>query len=250
MSQASRAIFYQPQLRDLSVAEKNWPIIFNAVRAQGLDTLIIQWTSNGDYLDKPETQVWLKTRLEQAIAAGLKLIIGLHADPEVFVRLEQPSKVLGDYFRKQRQLDVQHAQQWLSVLADDKISGWYIPLEIDDRRWRDSAALEVLNNHIQSESSLLNSVGNKPVYISSFFAGNMSPKRYADMLARIKHQASINILVQDGSGTGKLTLRERNLYLHAVSDCKNRSSQVLCMKYSDKPNTISNFKLSLYLTHS
>ncbi len=220
LAQASRAIFYQPQVRDLNVPETNWPIIFNAVRAQGIDTLIVQWTAYGDVLDKPESQAWLKTRLEQAIAAGLKLIIGLHADPELFVRLEQPSKVLGDYFRKQRQLDAQRAQEWLRVLPENKITGWYIPLEIDDRRWRDNAAFDVLNAHIQSETSLLNSIGDKPVFISSFFAGNMSPQRYADMLRRLRINTSVNILLQDGRGTGKLSARERELYLHTLSNCK------------------------------
>ncbi len=220
LAQASRAIFYQPQVRDLSVPESNWPTIFNAVRAQGIDTLIVQWTAYGDVLDKPESQAWLKTRLEQAIAAGLNLIIGLRADPELFVRLEQPSKVLGDYFRKQRQLDAQRAQEWLRVLPENKITGWYIPLEIDDRRWRDSAAFDVLNAHIQSETSLLNSIGDKPVFISSFFAGNMSPSRYADMLKRLRINTSVNILLQDGRGTGKLSARERELYLDTLSNCK------------------------------
>jgi hypothetical protein len=136
------------------------------------------------------------------------------------VRLEQPAQVLGDYFRKQRQLDLERAKYWLSVLPNAKISGWYIPIEIDDKRWRDSAAFEVINAHIQSESSLLNEISKKPVYVSSFFTGNMTPQRYAAMLEKLKNNAFVNILLQDGSGTGKLTPRERELYMHTLSDCK------------------------------
>jgi hypothetical protein len=217
---AARAIFYQPQLRDLNVQEQNWPVIFKAVRAQGIETLIVQWTAYGDVLESKETQTWLKNRLEQATDAGLNLIIGLHADPELFVRLEQPDKVLADYFRKLRQLDSDRARYWLSTLPSEKIIGWYMPLEIDDRRWRDTSAFEVLNLHIQSESNILHAIGNKPVFISTYFAGNMSPEIYSKMLGALKKDSPINILVQDGRGTGKLSLRERDLYLDTLSDCK------------------------------
>ena len=219
ISSASRAIFYQPQLRDLDVQPGNWPTIFQAVRNQGIDTLIVQWTSYGDVLSKNDTQQWLKSRLEDAIAAGLTLVIGLHADPELFTRLEQPAKVLGDYFRKQRQLDMDRARYWLGVLPGNKISGWYIPLEIDDRRWREQNAFDVLNEHIQSEAKPLQAIGDKAVFVSSFFAGNMAPQQYAEMLSRLKKDSPIQILVQDGRGTGKLSPRERELYLDTLSQC-------------------------------
>lgn len=219
ISSASRAIFYQPQLRDLDVQAGNWPTIFQAVRNQGIDTLIVQWTSYGDVLSKNDTQQWLKSRLEDAITAGLTLVIGLHADPELFTRLEQPTNVLGDYFRKQRQLDTDRARYWLSVLPGNKISGWYIPLEIDDRRWREQNAFAVLNEHIQSEAKALQAIGDKPVFVSSFFAGNMAPQQYAEMLSRLKKDSPIQILVQDGRGTGKLSPRERELYLDTLSQC-------------------------------
>ena len=220
IADAARAIFYQPQLRDLDVREENWPVIFKAVRAQGIETLIVQWTAYGDVLESEKAQTWLKKRLGQATDAGLNLIIGLHADPELFVRLEQPEKVLPDYFRKLRQLDTDRARYWLNALPSKNIIGWYIPLEIDDRRWREKSAFEVLNTHIQSESSILRAIGDKPVFISTFFAGNMSPKLYTEMLRALKKEAPINILVQDGRGTGKLSLRERELYLDTLSDCK------------------------------
>ena len=61
ISSASRAIFYQPQVRDLDVRPENWPTIFQSVRNRGIDTLIVQWTSYGDVLNKNDTQQWLKS---------------------------------------------------------------------------------------------------------------------------------------------------------------------------------------------
>lgn len=219
-SHADRAIFYQPQVRDLALDINRWPAIFQSVRARGMDTVIVQWTAHGDAFSNPQSQKWLKNRLEDALNAGLKLIVGLNADPEVFVRLEQPVGVLEDYFRRQRYLDVELAKHWSSVLPVEKISGWYITLEIDDRRWRDEAAFRELSDHLQTESVELRKINDKPIYVSSFFAGHTDPDQYAGMLKQIKKQADVRILVQDGAGTGKLTLRERNLYLGILGDCK------------------------------
>lgn len=219
ISFASRAIFFQPQERDLEIPPANWPVIFNGVRERGIDTLIIQWTGFGDTFANKSSQQWIKNRLEDALTSKLSLIIGLQADPDIFSRLEQPLTVLPDYFRKLRQRDVTLAQYWLSLLPPDKITGWYIPLEIDDRRWRDESAFEVLQNHIQSETQALQTIGDKPVFISSFFAGNMSPSLYTEMLKKIKTTSSTHILVQDGAGTEKLSVPERQLYLGALSNC-------------------------------
>ena len=222
---AGRAIFYQPQQRDLELAESRWPVIFSEARAKGMDTLIVQWTAYGEVFASETKRVWLQSRLDEAIKAGMTVIVGLNADPDVFTRLEQPATVLGDYFRQQRRLDTNLAKYWLSVLPNNQIAGWYITLEVDDRRWRDTKALEVLKAHLQTEVSELKAVGNKPVYISSFFAGNMAPMNYADMLSQLRQESKIQILVQDGAGTAKLTNRERALYLNALSDCKVPVSQ-------------------------
>lgn len=218
-AEAGRAIFYQPQQRDLELSEARWPVIFNEIRAKGIDTLIVQWTAYGDVFASEAKREWLKRRLEQAIQSGMTVIIGLNADPELFSRLEQPANVLDDYFRLQRKFDTDLAKYWLSVLPNNQISGWYITLEIDDRRWRDAKALEVLKAHLQTEVSALNAVGDKPVYISSFFAGNMTPTLYAGMLSQLGRDTKIQILVQDGAGTEKLTAAERALYLNTLSDC-------------------------------
>lgn len=218
-SYAGRAIFYQPQTKDLNVSLANWPIIFKEVKSLGIDTLIIQWSQYGEN-SSTTSQAWLQSRLEEAIAADLKLIVGLHADPELFVRLEQPKDILSGYFSKQRSLDLRLAKKWLSQLPADKILGWYIPLEIDDRRWRDPQVLRILIEHLQSETKALSAIGQKSVFISSFFAGNMSPDGYANMLKSIQTSTDVNILIQDGAGTGKLSMRESELYLKRLSDCK------------------------------
>ncbi|MGQ7115682.1 DUF4434 domain-containing protein, partial [Escherichia sp. TWPC-MK] len=55
---------------------------------------------------------------------------------------------------------------------------------------------------------LISDVSAKPVYISSFFAGNMSPDGYRQLLEHVK-ATGVNVWVQDGSGVDKLTAEQR-----------------------------------------
>ncbi len=85
-----------------------------------------------------------------------------------------------------------------------------------------------------------------PIYISSFFAGNMTPERYAAMLENIEAQSKVNLWIQDGRGTGKLISAERDLYLDAVSKCNGfKVSGYIFLKYFYKLKQI----ISLLLCH-
>lgn len=214
-----RGIFYQPQNSDLAIPIENWPIIFATAKSRGFDTLVIQWTRYGDSFSSQADQEWLRDRMSQASQAGLKLVIGLGSDPDVFTRLKQPPSVLGSYFRKMNQKNNDLAAKWSKTLPNIKIDGWYLPLEIDDRQWREGAARAELTKYLVRQVDELKQVLPIPVFISSFFAGNMTPERYAAMLESIESQSNIRLWVQNGSGTNKLTASERDLYMGAVSNC-------------------------------
>jgi hypothetical protein len=66
-----------------------------------------------------------------------------------------------------------------------------------------------------------------PVYISSFFSGNMTPERYAVMLENIEAQSKVHFWVQNGSGTNKLIAAERDLYIDAISNCSGYAASGL-----------------------
>ena len=65
---------------------------------------------------------------------------------------------------------------------------------------------------------LLGSVVKAPVYISSFFAGHMSPEGYGRMVMQMQ-QTGVKVWVQDGSGVDKLTLVQRDRYLDDSAGC-------------------------------
>ncbi len=216
--QAMTALFYQPQSRDRDVAAERWPGIFATIRAQGFDTVVVQWTRYGDAFADEAGHAWLADRINQARAAGLSVVLGLSADPEFFTRQEQPNAMLEGYLRRQEQDDAALARRWMQTLGPDAFVGWYLPMEIDDRRWRDVDAREILGHHLAREARQLRGILDRPVYISSFFAGHMSPQRYEEVLTGLA-QTGVEVWVQDGAGPGKLTSAERALYLARIGRC-------------------------------
>ncbi|HKT28457.1 DUF4434 domain-containing protein [Dyella sp.] len=215
---ASTAIIYQPQWRDRSVTEAQWSILLAQVRAQGFDTLVVQWTVYGDAFSDPAGHAWLLQRVRMARASGLHIVLGLNSDPAFFQRQEASTAALSDYLHALSRRNDTVAHQWADDLGVDAIEGWYLPLEIDDRRWRDPKAREQLQSYLSTEYRQLDRIAQRPVYVSSFFAGNMTPERYAELLDDVQH-TGVLVWVQDGAGTARLGGGERKLYLDAVSQC-------------------------------
>ena len=60
------------------------------LRLQGFDTLVLQWTRYGDAFTQPEQRALLFKRAAAAQQAGLKLIVGLNADPEFLYTRNSP----------------------------------------------------------------------------------------------------------------------------------------------------------------
>lgn len=223
---ATTAIFYQPQLRDRDVASAQWPSVFAQVRARGFDTLVVQWTRYGDAFGDPAGHAWLLQRVREAHAAGLHIVLGLDSDPAFFRRQEASPAALDAYLRTLSRRNAEVARRWIDDLGSAAIAGWYLPLEIDDRRWRDPAARRLLLDHLAAERRQLDDIARRPVYVSSFFAGNMAPPRYAELLAEAR-RSGVRVWVQDGAGTGRLGAAERALYLDAAAGCAQPHAQGL-----------------------
>lgn len=220
-AQGSQGIFYQPQLRDAALGESRWDEILAQVKGEGFDTLIVQWTRYGDAFAKPEEQGWLAARLKRAQEAGLTLILGLYSDPAFFQRQDQSAGYLERYLQGLERLNLAQAKAWQERIGEARIAGWYLPAEIDDLNWRDPERQGLLASHVQRSVAALKVLGNQPVYISSFFTGKMSPQAYRELMGRLSGEG-VRLVVQDGSGTGVLSVAERALYLSALEPCQGR----------------------------
>lgn len=218
-SQAVTAIFYQPQATDQSVDLDKWVSIFTNLRTRGFDTLVVQWAQYGTSANQKKDQDWLIEVLTKAKQANLKLILGLSADPDVFSKLQQAPATLEIYLQKTYERDRQALLAWRASPLIDSIIGWYIPLEIDDREWRDQERRTVLKQFLDREVKQIQLISENQVYISSFFTGNMTPSNYSKLLTELKSGIPLKVWVQDGGGTNKLSSQERSLYFQELNNC-------------------------------
>lgn len=216
--QAMNGIFWQPQDRDLSIANTSWSALMYQLRKQGFDTLVVQWTRHGDSFSTQKDRAQLQKKIESAHQAGLELIIGLNADPEFFERQKQPTSALSHYLSRLRTLDTQQVQLWQKELSFTP-KAWYISAEIDDLNWRDESVRQEMLIWLDQTKQQINRYSNLPLYISSFFTGNMAPDSYRQLIQAIRAQG-VNVWVQDGSGVANLTAAQRELYLDASLNCQ------------------------------
>ncbi|MRT14341.1 DUF4434 domain-containing protein [Enterobacteriaceae bacterium RIT711] len=213
---AMNAVMYQPQLRDTTVTDAQWQSVLNKLKGQGIDTLVLQWSRYDNAFRDGESRVWLEHKAQLTTTSGMKLVIGLAADGRFFERQKQPLPALENYLNRLRADDVAVAKRWVDVLGEKSIAGWYISSELDDLRWRDPQMQQAALSWLSKTRLSLAAVADKPVAVSSFFAGNMTPDSYRKWVTTLSH-SGVKVWVQDGAGTQMLTDAERALYLKAPS---------------------------------
>jgi len=218
-AKAMTAMIYQPQQRDMTLPMSFWPSVFTKLRERGFDTLVVQWSQYGDIFSQGEERLWLQERLQDAINSDLNLVVGLYADPDGFSAVEVPNDLLEPYFLNSAEKSLALAKHWQTLIAPERIIGWYLPLELDDRRWRSPADQQLLAQQLKREVMVLEKFSGKPVYQSAFFTGNSTPTQFSQMLTVIRDHAKVKIWVQDGRGTGVLLPKETELYLGMLSEC-------------------------------
>ncbi|MFM2030019.1 MAG: hypothetical protein RL517_1211 [Pseudomonadota bacterium] len=218
-SQAITAIFFQPQASDQSTPLEKWTPIFNELHKKGFDTLVVQWAQYGNSENEEKDREWLIQVLTKAKNANLKLILGLSADPDVFNKLQQTPATLEMYLQKTYERDQRALLSWTKSSLIDSSIGWYIPLEVDDREWRAQERRTLLKQFLDREVKQIQLISKNPVYISSFFTGNMTPINYSKLLTDLKIGIPLKIWVQDGGGTKKLSSQERSLYFQELNNC-------------------------------
>jgi hypothetical protein len=235
-------MIYQPQQRDMQLSDAFWPAAFSDLRKRGYDTLIVQWTQFGDMFSGGVEKKWLRERLQDAVTADLKLVIGLYADPDSFSALEMPTDLLEAYFLKNTEKNIHLAKELISTLPEKSIVGWYLPMEIDDRRWRAKSDQVFLAEQLSRDVSTFKLLSPIPTYITSFFKGNSEVNEYKNMLEEIKKISDLRIWIQDGVGGKALMPAETALYLKSFSACHDTPISGLVFEIFNQIGPDSNFK--------
>lgn len=215
-AQAMNAVMYQPQLRDMSMSDTQWQTMLQRLKMQGIDTLVLQWSRYGDAFSDGESRTWLEHKAVLAAESNLKLVFGLAADERFFARQKQPYAARINYLNRLRADDIAVATRWIEVLGNAKIAGWYISNELDDLNWRTPQMQQAALDWLTKTRLSLTEIANKPVAVSSFFAGNMAPDAWAKWVTTLSH-SGVKVWVQDGAGTQMLPSAARDLYLKTPS---------------------------------
>lgn len=211
LAQADGRLFYQPLNVDAALSQEQWREIWRDTADKGVKTLVVQWTRFGDEAFGG-AQGWLANSLREAQGQGLKLILGLHYDPQFYQQLaEHPD--FAQYWQQQLALSLEQRQR-LEQEWQIPVTGWYLPMELDDWNFRDMARREVLQQQLIGFAAQLG----RPLHLSAFSGGFLPPNTYAgwlDSLVRV----GLTLWWQDGVGTGALTPLVRLAYVSALP-CK------------------------------
>lgn len=207
---ADQRLFYQPLNRDANVTPAQWQQLWHATVAQGGKTLIVQWSAYGDS-DFGGAQGWLADSLRSARAQGLQLVLGLYMDPAYYQRIDElDGEGLNSYWKAQLGRSLSQYQQ-LRQAWQLPVDGWYLPMELDDDHFREPERRDALYSQLQAFNRQLD----KPLHISAFSAGKLSPRVNAAWLDQL---AGLGLTVwwQDGTGTGRLPALVRQGYEQAL----------------------------------
>ena len=207
---ADERVFYQPLNVDAGLTQAQWQKIWQDTAKQGTRTVIVQWTAYGDS-DFGGANGWLANSLKLAQRQGLQLVLGLAMDPAFYTRIDElDSAGLGAYW--QAQLGQSLAQQ--QKLRQDwklPVSGWYLPLELDDLHFLAADRRATLQRQLKDFAAKLDA----PLHVSAFSAGKLAPAVNGQWLGELT-AAGAHVWWQDGAGTGRLSPLVRKGYVSAL----------------------------------
>ncbi len=210
LARADERVFYQPLNVDAGLTQAQWQKVWQDTARQGARTVIVQWTAYGDS-DFGGANGWLANSLKLARQQGLQLVLGLSMDPAYYKRIDElDSAGLGAYW--QAQLGQSLAQQ--QKLRQEwklPVSGWYLPLELDDLHFLAADRRATLQRQLKDFAAKLDA----PLHVSAFSAGKLAPTVNAQWLGDLT-AAGAQVWWQDGAGTGRLPVLVRKGYASAL----------------------------------
>jgi len=193
-------------------AEKTWwQDQLAAMKAVGMDTLVIQYVGYGD-------QYFYPTQVHGAVPIQtdpLEYILAAADDThiQVFMGLWLNDAFWNDKFDGDANLARNIAtlrELYSRYRSHPSLAGWYIPEEISDHTQRKPQLAEALLEYMGRISTLAHETTHLPVMISPYFGQRPDAETYADWWDQTAlPRMNIDILaLQDGVGTHRTTIAE------------------------------------------
>jgi len=183
----------------LEWGEAQWAALFALFRDLGLREIVLQWTRWGE-IDYTELAGALCRR---ARTAGLRVWLGLWAEPEWWRRVEAGPASLEGLLRRQSE---RHKAQMTRLRGWSGVRGYYVPEEFEGEHWGGAGEAELVREYLRS-------LGAARLRVSGFAAGGMRPARAGWWWRQALRGTGTELLWQDGVGTGRVGVEEAELYL-------------------------------------
>ncbi len=216
--------FLQLTPANAASVQARWDRQFEAMKAIGMDTLVVQYVASDDDYHYPTKIDGAKSRpvdvvqhvLDSAQRSGIRVFLGLQLD--------------GSFWRGK--LDLKKRVQQNSATLDElcerygsspALAGWYLPEEIDDLTPGRSYADRLLQYLSQITEQAHRKTG-LPVMISPYFGQKPDATAYArwwDEVALPSVDVDI-VALQDGVGTHRTTIAESREVFAALAPVMKR----------------------------
>lgn len=223
-------VIYQPQTRDMNVPDSDLASLFNALKLQGAEGIVLQWSKYGNQTFYKNNVFWLGEVYKLAEQANLKVIIGLSLDFAYFDEIKKPAATLDVYLEEQAVIASTVVDRWLPYIDSAAFAGWYITEEIDDYHWMEPAKKASLIKYLHSLHSKIEARRSKghDIYLSAYLGGFQTPQETFALMQDISLDGKIKVWMQDGIGTQNLSPAQREYYYQpytrdAMQNCTDDS---------------------------
>lgn len=216
-------------------SDQRWQSLFAALRAIGIDEVVVQWTVDGatptyasGYFIAP-ARLALEKVLRAARDQHMLVVLGLVHDQAYWEKIKRDPNLVRWYFRRLCNDSLAAAEELLRLdYGKNVITGLYIPQEIDDRSWLEAdRQAELLNFLTNLRAGLRTLAPHLPVAVSGFSNGYAEPETLKKLWQRILTKSGIDrVLFQDGVGVHKLEVNEVSLFFRAVSQAVEKTGRI------------------------
>jgi len=183
-------LFYQALNEDLNLSSDYWDDRFQLIHASGIENLYLQWViyEEADFsqVSTSDGEPFLGTLFKLAEQYEINIYLGLAVDSQWFELSARGNARIEQYLNFNRNRSIALAETLSAQFSETRFAGWYLPEEINDLDWTDSASLDILKNHIQQQVAQLQQIRpDIPVVVSGFRGGTLAPEEYSEFWSAI-----------------------------------------------------------------
>ena len=231
--------------------EEKWDDAFRSMKRLGFEQIIVQWCRQNEiryygdrdgagraeygFVEKATSEIGggtgvLETILYMCEKYNFSYYLGLYDDAAFWAEIKAPNDAVEHYLYALTAENLNVARELLPFITGRAgFLGYYIPQEIDDITWNEKEKTRLLKLFINGLGPRLRAISpNADILISTFFRGRISSSYFAERWCTLLEEKPIDgLLVQDGIGSGEVTLEDLKNQLSDLSDALRGSGVAL-----------------------